>query len=631
MSPPAHEQTRATAIVHSESVLTGAQPVDVFESETYPDSPNQTPLDTTNPQPIGNLAVTESVRASDEYLGGHLSEEIASSQSDRASLIEIIHAGSDDKTALLNTKSLITHSFVRCINESAGIIGSATAPQEAIVRYLQELDAYRDVFDEFSDTSGKKLPFDLYMDYAVGHTPLARIQELYYVSYDDLTTEKFQAWTNALARLPVSARMSIFARAYADDFQSLSEIAKTPELCDNLAALGIDIQGAASAAILGNYEDETDTQKISIAQGERLRDYLRYLSGLPRVVAYQFGNTAWSRLCRHTGELRGTLSPFAVRECLSRLDSITKAFTAEEIVMLYKHAGIMNFDQYTPEQLTPSLRFARGDETFIEELKNSDVTMVIKATDGDGTGALATSIPTFASKHTLYREVADIDDFESIRTTLLDSGVKPAVIELSAHGRDGGIFFKDRLGQDYLVGVSWHWGVNTIAFHEIPFFTHLPQLMQPARGKDIAPTSRPVLIMSSCLQDIPATGALDSRRKDRKKMSASSAEVLAEQVPGIYVAALPDISNVTRHRDGVVRFVGPDRTPSAQLLAELARMPLGGTEDDSDTGTFVPRKANIYTYNQPTRARIALTSLGIMPLRPQHHSETRIIRYLPQS
>lgn len=258
-------------------------------------------------------------------------------------------------------------------------------------------------------------------------------------------------------------------------------------------------------------EDDTDEYARSREEYFRVSEFLELAAGLSRDQAREVG---WS--LRHGDRRRG--------EALTKIaQHIEDGLTPQELGLAYEQAGLVSLERYDKSQLKLMVDFINGDETLIERLKSSEVTVVITDSTEDHNGAFSFDGQTFRTDgRTLFFEISSAENglsqLSKVTALLQKHQIRPSTVVLGAHGSPEQTmrFGNSVLSAKELIQRDGVWSQDT-AFDELLGCMKELNNTEPAR-----------LLLASCSQG--------SRENGQGK---SMADVIAERAPHLDVYA-PD-------------------------------------------------------------------------------------------
>ncbi|HSX06751.1 MAG TPA: hypothetical protein VLG92_03460 [Candidatus Saccharimonadia bacterium] len=129
----------------------------------------------------------------------------------------------------------------------------------------------------------------------------------------------------------------------------------------------------------------------------------------------------------------------ALNDLLVKAIENTDKLGLTAVQQLHRHAGIINFDYYTAEQLEVMNKTIEYDGQTLEHLREGDLTVVFVDALGDHNGALSTvsSIYGKPSGRTLFFEIHSPEDYDKYKAFLRTRDLKPSTIVLANHGSPG--------------------------------------------------------------------------------------------------------------------------------------------------------------------------------------------------
>lgn len=239
------------------------------------------------------------------------------------------------------------------------------------------------------------------------------------------------------------------------------------------------------------------------------------LMGVPDEMSSKFMYSSRSRLKgRDANDIPTYLDTARIKERLNIYYNLVFARGIEEIKEVHEKFGIVNFDNYFPEDIDSLIKLSRGDSEYIKNLQEGDVTVIFMDGDGDHNGAF-NSLGTKYRKprgRSLIFEIHSPGDFYRRMALMKKHAVKPSTMVMAAHGTPGSTWF----GQDKKTGGFRLFADQSLAGQ--PNAKHNPvyldetgikrlvsdEFMQPNRGIDSAHDveGRVQLIIDSCSGDV---------------------------------------------------------------------------------------------------------------------------------
>lgn len=192
--------------------------------------------------------------------------------------------------------------------------------------------------------------------------------------------------------------------------------------------------------VLGDYPRTRYTDTIDNRVDEKYDFADRYVHGLlnmPEDPAAKMFEAMDERIHLLGGDLVDD------REHIAELKNIyesCRCFTPEEITRIHEGAGIVNFGNYSEEQLMRMLRFVDRDKELMDELQNRPVMVCVKDAMGDHNTALSDTPDIFegSSATTLFFEVSTaVDGLAELgryADAMADAGVTYDTVVFAAHG-----------------------------------------------------------------------------------------------------------------------------------------------------------------------------------------------------
>ncbi len=308
--------------------------------------------------------------------------------------------------------------------------------------------------------------------------------------------------------------------------------------------------------------------------------FLAIVAELPKDIRRELWYTAYSRT---SDSKTGQVDSDALRIMLTKVGNKSRWHAEGWTSYLREHAGIINFDYYSSEQLELTAAALGGHPDTIRHLQAGDTTVVFTDAQGDYNGALSTVGENYAThgNRTLVFEINEPGDLQKYMLKLVDLGIKPSTIVLAAHGlpgslnfgRDGSKFaFVNRASLEDLfdpsnsrLNVADEAGLSPV-LRDI-----IQNMMQDSLGIDDNPEAkgRRRLIFNACYQAKAREAAGDQQPKRRFGMRKSrrrrpAEESMAETVtriastPSLDVYANEEGIGHVRTSDGVSHVVPVD-------------------------------------------------------------------------
>lgn len=242
-----------------------------------------------------------------------------------------------------------------------------------------------------------------------------------------------------LARIYETDCLSLRDIPDRDTDRRLQTVAKMPELVS--AALGEIEYGPEAGESLEDYTYTSFNKGIEILKA----------TGLPDRIVFNYQRAIEEKSLRkddngdtHQGEefgLNASMYKTYLARTLERVDSLG----ADTLTRIYDGCGIINFDNYSPEQLDRMARFLDGDPELHGYLYSGDLTVVLTDANGDHNGAFGSTASTFdpanSEGRVLFFEVQKPTDIYRHMIKVNKSGLKPSTLVLGAHGAPGTMTF----------------------------------------------------------------------------------------------------------------------------------------------------------------------------------------------
>lgn len=239
------------------------------------------------------------------------------------------------------------------------------------------------------------------------------------------------------------------------------------------------------------------------------------LMEVPEEISSKFMYASRSRLKgRDENDNPTYLDTARIKERLNIFYNLVYARGIDEINEAHEKFGIVNFDNYFPEDIDSLIKLSRGDSKHIKNLQEGDVTVIFMDGDGDHNGAFNSLGNKYRKPQgrTLIFEVHSPGEFYRRMTQLKKHEVKPSTMVMAAHGTPGSTWF----GQDRRTGGFRLFSDQILAGgpqakHDEIYLdaTNIKRLlsddfMQPNRGIDSAleVEGRVQLIVDSCSGDV---------------------------------------------------------------------------------------------------------------------------------
>lgn len=187
----------------------------------------------------------------------------------------------------------------------------------------------------------------------------------------------------------------------------------------------------------------------------------------------------------------------------------------ENVAKLSEVCGIINIQNYTPEQLERMIQFADGDQETLTMLREGDVTALLIDATGDHNNAMSSTAQVFEkpSGRTLFFEVNQPSDFYRHMARLRKAGIAPSTLAIGAHGSPGAMHFSDSDGKFILTNADideqrenyQRMGAPRVVVQESAGLSRLARdYMQPSRGidDDDSQIGQVNIILKSCSQAV---------------------------------------------------------------------------------------------------------------------------------
>lgn len=272
-------------------------------------------------------------------------------------------------------------------------------------------------------------------------------------------------------------------------------------------------------------------------------------------VVSSLGLGMWSRV--HSKGMLGEPTYVDGEKLKTRLQRVVENVNAvgtSLVERLHNEVGVVNIDNYAPEDLENLNKLLDKDEEYVEHLKAGDVTVVFNDTYGDHNGALSTAFDAYRkeSGRTLMFEVSSPGDIYRRMIMLQKLGVKPSSLVLSAHGSPGITHFGTADKGFQLVSAKYlpSDATERVSLADASIDRLIgDDFMQPNRGVDSTSeqVGRREVILNSCSSDV-----------EFFKGIPSSSEVVARagNRPDTDVYGASDVMYLDERKDGAVRFAG---------------------------------------------------------------------------
>jgi hypothetical protein len=229
--------------------------------------------------------------------------------------------------------------------------------------------------------------------------------------------------------------------------------------------------------------------------------------------------------------VRDIVSSLSVTEELVGFSEQVQALGIEGVRALAEEAGIVNFSNFTLDQLQTTLGLIQGDQKVIDRLRDGDCAVMVLDGTEDWNGAFRGVGKLFsgdAGKVVVFELSSMADDAEELskRVSLLeDNGVKASTLVIGGHGRPGGI----HIGDGYL---GYRSGPDLPGVVSVAQSVTMKRLF--GRLKPSTETGRASIIIKSCSQASSETAkkvstamrmAREAGRKGDVPVSVYAAEV----------------------------------------------------------------------------------------------------------
>lgn len=255
------------------------------------------------------------------------------------------------------------------------------------------------------------------------------------------------------------------------------------------------------------YEDIRVALEPAPTQGDRIvaannfsREYLEGL-GVGKDLADKAAYAMRGRITIPVGGFdkshREVVDDRIVDELLS-FSEIVQTLGIENIHMLAEKAGIINFNNFTTDQLMTTLGLINGDQKTIDRLRDGDCTVMFFDGTEDWNGSFRrvgkTTLHGSTGKQVVFELSSMAEDAEELskKVQLLEKyRVKASTLVISAHGRPGTI----RIGDGFL---SYRHMPDTplaIPIAQSPTIQRLLERLKPSVA-----TGKATIILDSCSQ-----------------------------------------------------------------------------------------------------------------------------------
>ncbi|MFZ2544799.1 MAG: hypothetical protein WAW80_02385 [Candidatus Saccharimonadales bacterium] len=271
-----------------------------------------------------------------------------------------------------------------------------------------------------------------------------------------------------------------------------------------------------------NLKDTESLAKHDHSMIEQSKDILENKLKLPHSFVQKYGVAIYGRLLSPPSHMRelGYINGEMLAERLSRVKESVNAVGPDTIVRLHEQLGLVNIDNYAPEDLQSLVKLLDGNQEYIKQLQNGDVTVAFADAYGDHNGALSQTFDAYRRDNgkTLMFEISSPSDLYRRMIMLKKLGIKPSTLAVSAHGRPGGTDFGNKTGGDF--GVVSSEMVSSVYNDRRSFNLADARLdriagdefMQVSKGIDdgLDVTGRRRIIINSCSSDVEFNAGVPS-------------------------------------------------------------------------------------------------------------------------
>ncbi|MGV9002018.1 MAG: hypothetical protein ACOH18_03640 [Candidatus Saccharimonadaceae bacterium] len=186
--------------------------------------------------------------------------------------------------------------------------------------------------------------------------------------------------------------------------------------------------------------DPTDQESVRDFRervGNSVREIWSQHFNLSTKMGKAFGRAVGSRMTARLSE--GELAyddGRKVKNALLQISFNVEEVGTEMIERLHNELGIVNLDNYEPDDLENLSKFLDKDEEYIEHLQGGDVSVLFADAYGDHNGALGGAYDAYrkSSGRTLMFEIAEPGDFYRRMVQLKALNVRPSTLIVAAHG-----------------------------------------------------------------------------------------------------------------------------------------------------------------------------------------------------
>jgi hypothetical protein len=340
-------------------------------------------------------------------------------------------------------------------------------------------------------------------------------------------------------------------------------------------------------------------------------------SGLPDEMVYELIRASDERSLQRKGGIADYSNPAIDVDVMKLMVGGTlnnvEMIGADTCALLYETCGITNFDYYTTEELRRMKRFVDSDPTFLDHLKDGDVTVVLTDARGDHNGAFRFNTNMFSdtNNRTLFFEINRPSDLYRYMIWVHKQGIMPSTLVLGAHGHPGEMLFgkagqpeQFRLHNMYVTAESADTPDPSLQTAR-GFARIVAEYMQDGRGIDgpDEAVGKRRLVLASCSQAVQRHVVTNVEEAKRRGLLRRKGEPIETQVmestaetlvrvgahPNLEVYAA-DASVIMKTSEKGVEFWQPDDNGSLRRPIKRHRQSADGTVIVDDQDEIIVRR-----------------------------------------
>ena len=253
--------------------------------------------------------------------------------------------------------------------------------------------------------------------------------------------------------------VNVLAKVYG----SRRDVAATPPGVDSVIdrLRDGDLQTEYAISIIEDRPDDLEVASIQAHDRSMItqaQDILENKMQLPHEFVRKYGVAISGRLLSPPDGSRelGFISGSKLAKRLNRVKACVDAVGPETIVRLHEELGLVNIDNYAPDDLRNLIKLLDNDPEYIEQLQAGDVAAVFTDAYGDHNGALSEAFDAYrrGSGRTLMFELGAPSDLYRRMIMLKRLGVRPSTLIVGAHGEPGRTLFGNAIHGRFVATAS---------------------------------------------------------------------------------------------------------------------------------------------------------------------------------